>query len=168
MKVYVVHRGEYSDRDCVGVFSTREKAEAHIAGDPRYQIETYEVDELPAEHWFKDYFYVRVGPNGEYEEWESHRGHRAPPDFRGDATPQHSRWDVEEYDTFIAGSTVSYEHAKKLAVECMQKELRKKVDYESKYQERMKQQEKEDAEYTAKYSEDVARLVSNGEVHENQ
>lgn len=47
MKVYVAFQGEYSDRGCLGVFSTREAAEAIGVGAPdAFDVQEFELDEL--------------------------------------------------------------------------------------------------------------------------
>lgn len=51
--VYVVTTGSYSDYSIEGVFSSREKAEAHMGGKPDQfnNIEEYELDTLPVTVW---------------------------------------------------------------------------------------------------------------------
>lgn len=76
MKIYIIERGEYSDRCIEGVFSTREKAEEYIKYH-KYDFYTwftdsFRVSEYDLDDWNKeDYIYeyiVDIDENGELDE----------------------------------------------------------------------------------------------------
>ena len=168
-EVFLVCQGEYSDYHVCGVFSTREKAEAHIVvlkqaewhDDP--EIETWVVDERAKDvyqelHWAQ----IRISD--------------------GAITYTCSRWDTEPpnytlthvhclpYAHYIeACSAKGREHAKKLAVEARQKYMREKgLTEESlkaasrREEERHKQAEAESRRVATEVEEKRIRLIVEG------
>lgn len=124
MTVYVVTEGEYSDYHICGVFSTQEKADAYVAAattthsQPR--IETFELDTLIPPKSGRVYYAVINNADGSiYRQFEYveiiEDGRRS--------------W-TEEWGSnkTLAASTVSADHACKVAVEARQADLRKELD----------------------------------------
>lgn len=118
MKIYIVTSGEYSDYHIVGVFLMENEAEefAHKANG---EVETYVVDELAGAIKRKNYRYSL--PEGKGWSFDVF----ARPDER--VSPLNSTHVVCKYKDgwgAYGDSLVSFEHAKKLAVEKVQKAMR--------------------------------------------
>lgn len=117
---YVITSGRYSDYSINSVFSTRDKAEKFIADNPnqgRYdklEIEEWEIDELeghtPKTVWFCN---LTKSTGDVTRTWEGEQS----------CSKRYTEIGSNQYNVW-AHSSVSAEHAQKLAIEKRQEYLR--------------------------------------------
>lgn len=126
-KIYIVTQGEYSDYRIVAVFLTRADAERYTGGGVGTEeygapnIEEWEVGPPDPTKWWQRVYYHSLRPNGDNYHvsmsWE---------EVRREYTKVTTAPDMDKWGKFpwqhcaTADSTVSAEHAKKLAVEARQ------------------------------------------------
>jgi hypothetical protein len=134
MKLYVVFEGEYSDRSCVGAFSTREKAlevYGELASDEEFmklQIEEHELDGVTDYQWCRYWVAkIRLSDGATTPAYET-RDFRKPSQRGQVSEPYPWFWQEEtkspRVEIIRAESLVSPAHAVKLAVEARQAWLR--------------------------------------------
>lgn len=139
MLIFVVTTGEYSDYGIDSMFSSKELAEQYIQTqvdpeEPRfreYRIEEYELDHMPEPRVYYTFWEARLDAQG--NQVERHVGN--PNLFYKGRTQKYSAqpikrgygWVTER--SFYGQSTVSPEHALKLAIETRQAYLRSKDLY---------------------------------------
>ncbi len=123
MKVIVLTSGEYSDYGISGVFSSMAKAEAYVmtmqkgeGGLTGYNFEEYEADECSAESW-QSIFACAIDVDGNLIR-ESTEEKLVMPDY------SEVRDFLRSSTEFRAESSISADHARKLAAENRQSWLR--------------------------------------------
>lgn len=127
MKIYVVTSGEYSDYQIDALYSTRDRALAHIGSEQndRAKIEEWELDEEQDSVWMETWSVglLEDGSTNPHIRFGSYWSFREQ-SWRGRV----NSWDCHDGWRFNADSPISREHAHKLAVEARQEWLRKKTE----------------------------------------
>ena len=135
MIAYVVTSGSYSDYSINSVFSSKKKAQAYIDKQrcTDYEIEEYDVDADEYVELQTTWEYALNAETGDFYSWRG--GYVPGHEWRRDSleTPFRSRvisYTSHKYGSlkpvlvFISTSTVSHNHAVKVAVEAHQLYLR--------------------------------------------
>lgn len=145
-KIYVVTKGEYSDYSIVGVYSNREKAEEVVerkpggewAGIDTFEIEEYDLDAPVTERYRKKFICYLSVESGEILKERETGETVSDAQFmvaRGETEIRDDYWYTvwephyinKKIQAIEAMSSVSREHAQKLAVEKRQELLRSKA-----------------------------------------